>query len=60
MGAFRQRQSASDRTDILHLLGTYEDEARAVRGDLDREDVDFFVEAMPGEDQPVFREMFGV
>ena len=60
MEAFRQRESQSDRTDILHLLGTYEDEARAVRGKLDREAVEFFVESMPEEDEPFFKTLLGI
>ena len=60
MGAFRQRESQSDRTDILHILGTYEGEARAIRGKLDREAVEFFVESIPEEDRSFFKTLLGI
>ncbi|KAK3172085.1 hypothetical protein OEA41_004170 [Lepraria neglecta] len=60
MGAFRQRESQSDRTDILHILGTYEGEARASRGKLDREAVEFFVDSIPEEDRSFFKTLLGI
>ena len=60
MNTYRTRQSESDRTDILHLLKMFEDEARRVCGDLDPEDVAFFVESSPPEDQKYCGAMLGV
>ncbi len=60
MNAYRTRQSENDRPDILHLLKMFEDEARRVCGNLDPEDVGFFVESSPQEDQKFFGELLGV
>ena len=60
MNTYRTRQSEIDRTDILHLLKMFEDEARRVCGDLDPEDVAFFVESSPQKDQKYFGELLGV
>ena len=46
--------------DILHLLKMFEEEARRVCGDLDPEDLAFFVESSPQKDQKHFGELLGV
>ena len=60
MNAYRTRQSESDRADVLHLLKMFEDETRSVCGNLDLEDVGFFVESSPQEDQKFFGGLLGV
>lgn len=60
MNAYRTRQSESDRRDILHLLKMFEDEAKRVCGNLDPEDVAFFVESSPQEDQKSLGGLLGV
>ncbi len=60
MNAYRTRLSESDRMDILHLLKMFEDEARSVSGNLDPEDVAFFVESSPQEDQKSLGGLLGV
>ena len=60
MNAYRTRQSESDRKDILHILKMFEDEAKSVSGNLDPEDVAFFVESSPWEDRKFLIGLLGV
>ena len=60
MNAYRTRKSESDRKDILHILKMFEDESRSVSGNLDPEDVAFFVESSPREDRKFLGWLLGV
>lgn len=60
MGAFKERESASDRTDILFVLGKYTNETKACGHDLGHGAVEFFIERAPEEQREDWVEFFGI
>ena len=60
MGAHAARRTARDRDDILYILGAYTDNARAVRSQLNPDDVRSFLSALSSANKQRWTEFFGL
>ena len=60
LGALRQRESASDQSDIVFLLTRYTEETKACVSELNSETVEFFIERAPEEEKEYWEDFFGV